>query len=155
MNKYYQFFFIKLVKLSVPNVLRRAVLMEVFHSLLFHIWMTYGDWYNFYWQEDYKLHINSQVCYLKKCLNDGFDYSLRRITIEEGQIYTRSYIFQEAENKPKYLPYVLWEESKYADSGYDFVVKLNGLVLGVDAKNKLRSVVNEYKLAGKRYKIEN
>ena len=136
-------------------VLRKPKMLAVLNAYTIPLWQLYGQWYDYYFQIDYKIKINSQTCYLKKALNDAFDVVDRRIIIEEGQYYNRLYIFQDSENKPKYLPIVLQDESKYGDSGYDFLVNLKGVVLSVDENLKMKALINENKLVGKRYKIIN
>ena len=101
----------------------------------------------------YNLAHNSQVCYLRKALNDEFDPQLRRIKIEDGRQKQRLYIYPRSANKPLYLGKVfLYQRGAYIDGGVDFVVVLP---LGLEYdRYKLEALVNFYKLAGKRWTIE-
>ena len=100
----------------------------------------------------YNLTHNSQVCYLRKVLNDEFDPQLRRIKIEDGKRNTRLYIYQRRAKRPVYLGKVfLYQRDNYIDGGVDFVVVLPKN-LHYD-KYKLKALVNFYKLAGKRWTI--
>jgi len=100
----------------------------------------------------YNLTHNSQVCYLRKALNDEFDPQLRRIKIEDGTRNIRRYIYQRNVNRPLYLGRMfLYLRGNYIDGGVDFVVVLpRGLEYD---KYKLEALVNFYKLAGKRWTI--
>lgn len=153
MHNYYIIYFAKLLKSLTPNVLRVDLFLHWMDTITHSLQLVYSDWYSFYFKIDYQLKINSQVCRIRKVLNDEFDYSLRRITLGEGQYYDRKYIYLIAESKPKYLPMVIQSEIVYADSGYDFTVFLNGVVLNADEKIKMEKIINENKLVGKRYKI--
>jgi len=102
---------------------------------------------------EYRLRHNSQVCYLRKLVNDKFDSSLRRITIEDGTRYDRLFIYQQAENKPLFLLKFIQQQSAY-DNAVDFVVKLNGVVLDNNKLNRLKAYLDFYKLASKKYRIE-
>jgi hypothetical protein len=101
----------------------------------------------------YNLAHNSQVCYLRKALNDEFDDEKRRIRIEDGRQKQRLYIYPRSANKPLYIGKVfLYQRGDYIDGGVDFIV-----VLPKDLtydKYKLEALVNFYKLAGKRWTIE-
>ena len=100
----------------------------------------------------YDLAHNSQVCYLRKALNDEFDDEQRRIRIEDGKQKQRLYIYPRSANKPLYLGKLfLYQRGDYIDGGVDFIV-----VLPKDLtydKYKLEALVNLYKLAGKRWQI--
>ena len=100
----------------------------------------------------YNLAHNSQVCYLRKALNDEFDDEQRRIRIEDGRQKQRLYIYPRSANKPLYLGKVfLYQRGDYIDGGVDFIVVLpQGLEYD---KYKLEALVNFYKLAGKRWEI--
>ena len=123
--------------------------------------------YNFIVKRDldnYKLKHNGQVCYLRSALNDAFDPSDRRIKITDGNRFTPQYIYTEAEEKPTYLGEMyLRDDSVYEDTGVDFIVLLP-LEVWNDYKTQIRigeyrfydieSVIDFYRLASKRYKIE-
>ena len=101
----------------------------------------------------YNLAHNSQVCYLRKALNDEFDSEQRRIRIEDGKQNERLYIYPRSANKPLFLGKVfLYQRGDYIDGGVDFIVVLpQGLEYD---RYKLEALVNFYKLAGKRWTIE-
>lgn len=103
------------------------------------------------------LNHNSQVCYLRKVLNDEFDDLQRRIRITDGQLYERKYIYTLGEKKPVYLGKLFIRQTvDYADTGIDFFVVVSTEITNMEQnKFKLEAWVNRYKLASKRYKIIN
>ena len=143
----------KLLVLLTPTFLRKPkliawlrMLATPFHKVLYEFQRArQADLYN--------LAHNSQVCYLRKALNDDFDDEQRRIRIEDGRQKQRLYIYPRSVNKPLYLGKVfLYQRGDYIDGGVDFIV-----VLPKDLtydKYKLDALVNFYKLAGKRWTIE-
>ena len=143
----------KLLVLLTPTFLRKPkliawlrMLATPFHKLLYDFQRTSQD-------NLYNLAHNSQVCYLRKALNDEFDDEQRRIRIEDGKQKQRLYIYPRSANKPLYLGKLfLYQRGDYIDGGVDFIV-----VLPKDLtydKYKLEALVNFYKLAGKRWTIE-
>lgn len=94
---------------------------------------------------------NSQVCKLRKILNDTFDHE-RRIKIIEGVLKKPSYIYTKAEQKPKWLgKLIIYTVAETQGVGNDFTV-----VIPNELKNyqiEIRALVNFYKLAGKRFNI--
>ena len=143
----------KLLVLLTPTFLRKPklvawlrMLATPFHKLLYDFQRTSQD-------NLYNLAHNSQVCYLRKALNDEFDKVKRDINIEDGKQNARLYIYPRSTNKPLYLGKVyLYQRGSYIDGGVDFVV-----VLQRDLEYdfyKLEALVNFYKLAGKRWTIE-
>ena len=112
----------------------------------------HNEWLQFRSDNLYKLAHNSQICYLRKALNDRFDPSLRRIEISSGNAFTRQYIYTDGEQKPKWLGTMyLHGDEDYEDTGVDFIVKVpTDLVFSIYA---MTALVDFYKLASKRYKI--
>ncbi len=109
-------------------------------------------WLQFRTDNIYKLNHNSQICYLRKALNDRFDSSLRRIVIASGNAYTRQYIYTDAEQKPKWLGTIyLHGDEDYSDTGVDFIVKVPQDLQF--SKYEMTALIDYYKLASKRYKI--
>lgn len=98
-----------------------------------------------------KVYHNSQVCKLRKILNDTFDYQ-RRIKVVEGVLKKPKYLYTDAEQKPKYLgEIIVYTNSETEGNGIDFLV-----IIPAELQNyqtEIRSLVNFYKLAGKRFKI--
>lgn len=98
-----------------------------------------------------KVSHNSQVCKLRKILNDTFD-NQRRIKIVDGVLKSPKYVYTDAEHKPKWLgELIIFAESETEGNGIDFTV-----IIPAELKNyqiEITSLVNFYKLAGKKFKI--
>lgn len=115
---------------------------------LYYKWLQKRD---FDW---YRLKNTGQVCKLRKVLNDNLDPSLRRIYIAQGTAFPRKYIYTKAENKPKYLgTYFIKSQDEYENTGVDFIVFVPTEIKTASI-DQLKYLLNYYKLAGKRYKIE-
>ena len=142
----------KLLVLLTPTFLRKRKLVAWLRTLAMPLNKLLDDFKVHRERDLYNLTHNSQVCYLRKALNDEFDPQLRRIKIEDGTRNIRRYIYQRNVNRPLYLGRMfLYLRGNYIDGGVDFVVVLpRGLEYD---KYKLEALVNFYKLAGKRWTI--
>lgn len=143
----------KLLVLLTPTFLRKPKLIAWLRMLATPLHKLMYDFQQARTADLYNLAHNSQVCYLRKALNDEFDPQLRRIKIEDGRQKQRLYIYLRSANRPLYLGKVfLYQRGAYIDGGVDFVVVLpQGLEYD---RYKLEALVNFYKLAGKRWTIE-
>ena len=143
----------KLLVLLTPTFLRKPKLVAWLRTLATPLHKLLYDFHRASQADLYNLAHNSQVCYLRKVLNDEFDDEKRRIRIEDGRQKQRLYIYPRSANKPLYIGKVfLYQRGDYIDGGVDFIV-----VLPKDLtydKYKLEALVNFYKLAGKRWTIE-
>ena len=104
-------------------------------------------------QNLYNLAHNGQVCHLRGALNNRFDPSQRRIKIIDGNKYKREYIYTDGEKKLKFLDTIyLRDDADYSDTGVDFVVLIPA---GLNYNDyDMRALIDFYKLASKRYKIQ-
>lgn len=106
----------------------------------------------------YNLSHNGQVCYLRALLNDTFDVSLRRIIIDDTMRYDWSWIYPEATDRPMWLAPIaigtvrIASEQYTNDEGTDFTIIVPSDI-SRDIIPQMISLVNYYKLAGKRYSI--
>jgi hypothetical protein len=94
----------------------------------------------------FDLKYNGQVCFLRGCLNDVFDPTLRRILIEDGIEEGFVYIFLESENQPFYLPSFL------TGSEADFVVLVPSEY--ANQIDVITAFVQKFKLYSKSFKIK-
>ena len=142
----------KLTVLLTPISLRKKRLVAWLRILAMPLNKLLDDFKRERRKDLYNLTHNSQVCYLRKILNDEFDSTKRRIKIEDGKRNIMRYIYQRNENRPLYLGRVfLYQRGEYIDGGVDFVVVLpQGLEYD---RYKLEALINFYKLAGKRWTI--
>jgi hypothetical protein len=152
MSAMYNFNIDKLLVLLTPTFLRKRKLVAWLRTLAMPLNKLLDDFKVHRERDLYNLTHNSQVCYLRKALNDEFDPQLKRIKIEDGTRNIRRYIYQRNINRPLYLGRMfLYLRGNYIDGGVDFVVVLpRGLEYD---KYKLEALVNFYKLAGKRWTI--
>lgn len=142
----------KLLVLLTPTFLRKPKMVAWLRALATPLNKLLYQFQQARTADLYNLAHNSQVCYLRKALDDEFDSLLRRIHIEDGKQNARIYIYPRSSNKPLYLGKVyLYQRGSYIDGGVDFVV-----VLPQDLeydRYKLEALVNFYKLAGKRWNV--
>lgn len=143
----------KLTILLTPTFLRKERFLAWLRVLHFPL-IEIVDKFNFNRNENlYNLAHNGQVCYLRGVLNDRFDPIQRRIKIADGNRYQRQYIYTRGEQKPKYLGKIyLYDRADYGDTGVDFIVLIpRGLIYN---EYEMKALVDFYKLASKRYKIQ-
>lgn len=143
----------KLTALLTPTFLRKERFLAWLRVLHFPL-IEIVDKFNFNRNENlYNLAHNGQVCYLRGALNDRFDPSQRRIKITDGNRYKREYIYTDGEQKPRFLGTIyLRDDADYGDTGVDFIVEIpQGLIYN---QFEMKYLVDFYKLASKRYKIQ-
>jgi hypothetical protein len=106
----------------------------------------------------YKLSHNGQVCYLVGALNDSFDPVERRIFITDAggndivPIYPDSDLNVVVLNTDTDVSMSLQTDSGYTGGNYDF--KVNLPYRYTDATTyQIKSLIDFYKLAGKRYDL--
>lgn len=143
----------KLTELLTPTFLRKEKHLAWLRALHFPLIKVIDD-FNLKRNENlYNLKHNGQVCYLRKGLNDRFDISQRRIKIMDGNQFKRKYIYTDSEQKPQYLGVMyLRDDADYSDTGVDFIVQVPPNL--VYNEYEMKALINFYKLASKRYKIE-
>ena len=108
----------------------------------------------------------SQVCLLQGLVNDHFDPMERRIKIRNAPLEKEGYLYwKENRNKPvklckegslDFVPRIENRDFQIGTTNIDFEVVLPiGYVLSEEEENRMRNLVNQYKLASKRYIITN
>lgn len=145
----------RLVLLLLPTIFRKTSIVAFLQALIFPISQLHYDWKIKRVDEDwYKLNHNGQVCKLRKVLNDKLDMSLRRIYINDGNAFPRKYIYTRAENKPVFIGKTfIYQNDEYTNTGVDFTVFVPSEIINTEVF-KLKALIEFYKLAGKRYKIQ-
>jgi len=153
----YKIDYTKLIDWLVPSILRRNVLLSLAYALIHPVRKLYVDFMKFKTDSEYRLNHNSQVCYLEKVLNDRFDPDTKRISIVDGWRFNQLYIYKENEGSHKAVnlgTQYIRPSSDFADTGVDFIVKLpRDLILKESEQYEMKTLLNAYKLAGKRYKL--
>ena len=146
----------KLAVQLLPTFLRGAVMQAYLKALVKPIDDIH---YQFIQKRKENLYImvhNGQKCYLRAVLNDRFDNELRRIEIDDGNLYDAEYIYTDAEidSNPflaKYLDLVLYQDGNLSDTAVDFHVRVPSDIFYNEYEMKY--LIDFYKLASKRYKI--
>ncbi|OWP80250.1 hypothetical protein BWK63_11965 [Flavobacterium covae] len=143
--------FKKLTVFLLPIALRKRKTIALLHCLIKPIDDVYYQWKQNRQSDWYRLNHNGQRCKLRKVLNDELDNQQRRIRIDDGSSFKRKYIYTK---KPIYLGKAfINSRSEFENTGVDFVVYVPTEIVGKSIQ-KLKFLINYYKLAGKRYRIE-
>ena len=144
----------RLVVLLLPTSLRKAKLVAFVQALIAPIIQVHYSWLLKRNEDLYKMQHTGQVCSLRKVLNDQLDVSLRRIYINDGNAFPRKYIYTRAENKPVFIGKTfIYQNDEYTNTGVDFTVFVPSEIINTEVF-KLKALIEFYKLAGKRYKLQ-
>lgn len=128
--------------------MRPAMNMMTYNHILFDL---------FFNEIKYDLSLNGQVCYLELLLNNQFDPT-GQIFITDAEVIESDYLFNQIElNEPFYLTNStetfngIYINNYNEINQFDFIVNIPA-ALNVDV-NLAKKLINKYKLASKRYKI--
>lgn len=144
----------------VPLKLRRSLLMNIIYVMLSGVRRAASVFGSYREQTNYRLTHNGQVCYLRAVLNDRFDWSQRRIEIEdvaeeEGTIlYRRSlsrFLMAPARSTGRAL--IINKRAFTGSNSVDFAVIVPAELRGTFVEAQMKALVDTYKLASKRYTI--
>lgn len=140
--------------LNLPTFLRKPIIVSWVQVLLTPIANLHYTWKQKRLLDWYKINHTGQVCLLRKVLNDTLDVAERRIYIGEGNSFPRKYIYTRAEKKPVFLGRMyIYQNSEYTNTGVDFIVFAPAEIINARI-HELNALINFYKLASKRYKIQ-
>lgn len=148
--------FKKLVSMLVPQKLRTA-LVPYLEAIVFQIHVLYVTFLGKVQSYLYRMNHNGQVWSLVKLLNDRFDIT-QSIYIIDAEKGIKNYIFKGSENMVTWIDtelYIIGTESM--EYSYDFIIVVPHTNLIWQSRalmNQFVTVVNYYKLAGKRYRIQ-
>lgn len=149
----YDINFNRLALAIVPLKLRQPLLMNFLYVMLTGVRKAAAVFSTYREDTDYRLTHNGQVCYLRAVLNDRFDWSQRRITIEdiaegEGTILYRRELF-------RFLmtPVIINKRAFTGSDSVDFAVVVPVALRGAFVEEQMRALIDTYKLASKRYTI--
>jgi hypothetical protein len=153
--------FYKLLQLLLPTFLRKPKLILFLGCTVKPLDLIYTDTL-------YKMQHNCQVIYLEKILNEYFDAvgydtnnheGTKQIKIIDEIFPPENYIYLEGENRPslEYDNTDLWldDDEIFLEDDlphFDFVILIPIAYSFVE--QKLRAVIDYYKLAGKNYRIQ-
>jgi hypothetical protein len=151
--------FKKLIQIIVPYFLFKEKLRDYLFAATKGLETVHGFFKTFRIKSIKDLQFTGQLVYLEHILNDDFDNGVRGIYIINVNVNQFNFVYRKIENKPVYLsrksegatPFYL---SRRAEYGFivDFIV--NVPIAVVFDSNQMKALINKYKLAGKRYKIE-
>ncbi|GHV13664.1 hypothetical protein FACS1894169_01150 [Bacteroidia bacterium] len=158
MNKsYFNIGFSHWVLLALPEALRYPVILIFVRSLVYPLSVIHRSVTNYVNQLNTS--VNSQVCYMEKILNDAYDYYERRIVIRDAPIsYNDFFLFDELSDMAVLVSdteAVLWvDDDKLGSTVPDFeVVFPSGYAFTENEERAIRKMINDNKLASKKYKI--
>ena len=146
----------KLALMLLPIVLRKSLMAAIVYlcvSPVQHLAARFGL---FRQEKNYRLTHNGQVCYMRAILNDYFDPDQRRIEIDDVNARTGIFIYKRQTNRflmlyPRPQEVIINRRGFGGIDGYDFCIILPSDLWGIVNENYLRVIVNNYKLASKRY----
>ncbi|MCW3467647.1 hypothetical protein [Chitinophaga nivalis] len=159
MSKIFEINYPKLVRLLLPPRLRQPRQVAWLQALTTPVSYLFQQFRRNRNANIYRLKITPQVVYLEKLLNERYDISNRRIRITDAFSYEPWYIYQIAEDKPQFLyqpgehkPVHLFTKDEIGQQTVDFYVTVpQHLEFN---ENEMRALLDNYKLAGKTYKIQ-
>jgi len=177
MNNILNISFSKLVVDKLPTFLRFQRVFAFLEASITPLETLLDDFKKSRADNIYKITMNGQVCHLRGLLNDNFDIELRRIKIVDGETSDwltlwREDTFSENDNgQPIWVQkatsvttdalgnktyhnnnaVLIYKQGAVGSIGYDFVIKIPKELQGKIDEDRLKSLVNFYKLASKRY----
>ncbi len=155
----YDIDYAKLIGWLTPQELRKNKLRRFLNIMVAPVVVLYQLFLLYRTAKLYQLKITPQKCYLKLMLNNRYDFTMRRIYIDDGVDKPPYYIFQHAELKPKFIrkrsenaPVRIYTSGESGSIADDFIVFVPlGLVF---EEPEMISLVKVYKLAGTKFKIQ-
>jgi len=153
----------KLALMLTPIVLRKQLHMAYQYLLISPISRMAKAFDNYREETNYRLRHNGQVCHLRAVLNDMFDSGQRRITIEDLEPQKSLYLHERATGRflmarPRAVTttggaLLISKRGFGSSNGFDFVVVCPAALRGQIDETRMRAIVDQYKLASKRYTI--
>jgi len=149
----------KLIQWLTPQILRQSKFIAWMNVLVKPVNFLYQSLLNYRKAKLYQLMITPQKCYLERLLNDRYDYSLRRIYINDGLDKPPFYIFMDSELKPQWLyrhseakPDWIFTGGESGTITDDFIVYVPSDI--TFEQPEMISLVKAYKLAGTKFRIQ-
>lgn len=151
----------RLALLVVPTWLRRRLVGCLIYAGVAPLVRLVQELRDFRGRTCYRLRHNGQVCKLRGLLNDEFDPVCRRISVEDWDgedegvgcaVYCRD-VGRWMVLGLRSGGVVIERRGYVGAGGYDFWVSVPADVMCEGVERRLRAVVNEYKLASRRFFI--
>lgn len=164
MNSYFNINYARIGVLMLPTFLRKRLLVAFVKAMMKPLDNLNANFTAY--RESLDTNLYSQVCYMQGVLNDNFDPLERRIRIQNATLDKSSFLYwRENKNKfvrlskegtPNFLPRLENRDGLIGVDNPNFEVVLPiGYVLSEKEETFMRSLVNQNKLASKRYIITN
>lgn len=144
--------FAKMARMLLSTFLRKPILSSFPVAGMKALTTIYNDLLAFRGDKINQMSYNSQVCYLRKMLNDKFDPYQRRIRIGNGEIKNPLWIYREIEEKPVFLGTVMLNRADVISFSGEFVV-----YIPISLQNKIaeiRAWLDYYKLVTRYYTVK-
>ena len=147
--------FIKLFKIFTVIMLRSTTLLnELLKSCSAGIINMHTELISFRNATLHRMQYSSQVCYLRKLLNDAYDSTLRRILIYDAEQRSYTMMYRTVEERPL----MLTNSDYYLINRRDTILQIDEFIVIVPDglqtdKNKIKASLNQYKLVTKQYQI--
>lgn len=181
MSKIFEVDFKRLVALALPVELRKPKLFALIKAATRPLVQLYDLFLSNRAANIYTVNITPQVCYLRKMLNDNFDITARRLYVANGVVndWHFAYSYSTDPDMPlvagkadstqlgavtgsKVLVYnndneglkLISKQGDIGTTGFDFYVMIPFALRGLIDENRVKSLINYYKLASKRYAIQ-
>lgn len=162
--KLFQIDYRRLVLLLLPTFLRRPRIYAFLSAMVFGVGELHRQFTRSRDANLLRCRRNGQVCYLRALLNDELDPVQRRITLDDASqpgewvmIFDEnaSYqtLIQSEPGKESKAVHILYDEGSILENTSFFTVTVPWNVKMEDSTNRLRSLLNEYKLLSKTYII--
>lgn len=159
MSKIFEIDYPKLTRLLLPPRLRKLRHVAWLQALVSPVNYLYQQFRRNRDANRYRLRITPQVVYMQRLLNDRYDIDKRGIRIADTISFDPADLYQEAESKPVFIyneeehhPISLFTEQEVGRESVDFFVHVPAYLSFNE--NEMRALIDNYKLAGKTYKIQ-
>jgi|SRR5690242_18712581 len=158
-DKIYDIDFRAAVRWNIRIKKRKPKILAMLYAMAKPVMLIHQDFLKYRDAKLYQLMITPQVCWLERLLNDRYDFTQRRIYINDGVDKPPVYIYQRAELKPLYIyrrsedkPVYIYTRGESGDVKDDFTVFVPLDIAFEDAE--MISLIRQFKLAGTKFKIQ-
>lgn len=151
-NNIFNINFNKLAQLLLPLVLRKKNITAFLNSFFCPSKTLNNNIKRFRADKQNQMSYNSQVCYMRKMLNDKYDNYLRRITVEQATKRGFLWIYRRAEEKPLILGRIMINRRDVIDLENEFIVNIPSQLRANEPG--IRAHIEYYKLATRQYTLK-
>ena len=158
-QRYYDINFNKLIVWLLPSSLRKIRLVAFLRIAVTPFVFVYQNFLRYRKEKLYDLMITSQVCYLELMLNDKYDYTDRRIFIDDGVEQVALYLYQDEEDHDIFLftdaentPQIFYTDGEIVGESFDFIINVPASISFSELE--MISMVKRKRLPGMKFKIQ-